>query len=61
MTSLAQLPGVYSISLIRKSIKNFDHIKNSSLNIIYESYFYLPVIFLLLVMFFAKLFNKKII
>lgn len=59
MISLAELPVVYSISVIGKSIKNFDHIKNSSLNILYEPSFYLPVIFLTLVIFFVKLFNKS--
>ena len=59
--SLAQLPGVYSITLIGKSIKNFDHIKRPSLDILFEPSFYLPVIFLFILMFFVKLFNKKII
>jgi len=59
MISLAELPIVYSISVIGKSIKNFDHIKNSSLNILYEPSFYLPVIFLTLVIFLVKLLNKK--
>ncbi len=60
MISFAELPVVFTLNLIGKSLQSFDNIKNSSINILFEPSFYLPTIFLFLIIITVKLIVKNI-
>ena len=60
MIALAEIPVVLTLNSIGKSLYSFDHIQNSTINIIYEQSFYLPTIFLFLMILIVKFVVKKI-
>lgn len=59
MISISELPIVFTLNMIGKTLQSFDHVKNTSLKIFLVPSFYLPTIFLFLLVFVVKMLIKQ--